>query len=421
MSILCPSCQCRGDRLTRQQALLALCTVALAIGALVGLSSVFPNANVAANRAVAVASASGAPARLAGAPGCDPARAHDAGDFDQTITSGDLTRSFILRVPPSYEGDIPTPVVLNLHGLGGGAAQHADYSELPAKADEEGFILVTPQGVSTEFLSSSHWNFLRFLPFAPDDVLFIDDLLDDIGSQLCIDGSRIFAAGISMGAMMATRLGCDLSDRIAAIAPVAGVYFPPWSPDLAVEADCVSARPGPVVAFHGTADTIVPFEGGPVGLQGFSFTLRNIELDVMPSWAEQNGCQGDPTEEPVTEQVTLVQYDGCNADATVQLYIIDGGRHDWPGARGRDDEISASDLMWEFFLEHPLAYLAGDANCDGSVNSIDASLVLQQSAGLLATVSCPSEADVNGDGVIDSLDAALLLQHDAGLLPELPS
>ena len=68
-------------------------------------------------------------------------------------------------------------------------------------------------------------------------------------------------------------------------------------------------------------------------------------------------------------------------------------------------------------LAEPRRRVLGDVNCDGSVNSIDASLVLQQSAGLLATVSCPGEADVNGDGVIDSLDAALLLQHDAGLLP----
>ena len=390
------------------------------IGASVGVLSPYPDAEVAAKRAVAVARSADAPTQLAGSSACDPARPHDAGEFDQTITSGDWTRSFILHVPPSYEGDSPTPVVLSLHGLGGGAAQHADYSNLPSKADEEGFILVSPQGVSTEFLRSSHWNFLRFLPFAPDDVLFIDDLLDDIGSQLCIDEARIFVAGISMGAMMATRLACDLSDKIAAIAPVAGVYYPPWSAELDAEADCVSVRPVPVVAFHGTADTVVPFQGGTVGLQGFPFTLRNIELAVMPAWAEHNGCEGEPTTQLLTEHVTLLQYGDCDADATVELYIIDGGRHDWPGAQTRD-EISATDLMWEFFQEHPLAYLVGDANCDGSVNSIDASLVLQQSAGLLATVACPGEADVNGDSVVDSRDAALLLQHDAGLLPEFPA
>lgn len=403
----------------RQRFLLALCTLALTIGAVAGLSSLYPNRDVT-NRAVAVPIAADVPARLAGSSGCDPARAHDAGDFDQTITSGDWTRSFILHVPPSYSGDSPTPVVLNLHGLGGGAAQHANYSELPAKADEEGFILVSPQGVSTDFLPSRHWNFLRFIPGDPDDVLFIADLLDEIGEQLCIDDSRVFAAGISNGAMMAVRLACDLSDRIAAIAPVAGVYYPPWSPDLDAEADCVSVRPVPVVAFHGTADTVVPFRGGPVGLQGFPFTLRDIEQDVMPAWAEQNGCESEPSLRPVTENVSLLRYEDCDADAAVELYIVDGGRHVWPGAQSRD-EISANDLMWEFFQEHSLAFLAGDANCDGSINSIDASLVLQQSAGLLATVSCASEADVNGDGVLDSLDAALLLQHDAGLLAELPS
>ncbi len=402
----------------RPQVLLALCTLAVTMGGLINLSS--QDTEASASRPISAPGAAGEPVRVSGSSGCDPARGHDAGDFDQTIASGDWTRSFILHVPPSYGGDSPTPMVLNLHGLDGGAAQHADYSELPMKADEEGFILVTPQGVSTEFLTSRHWNFLRFIPGDPDDVLFIADLLDDIGSQLCIDDSRIFAAGVSNGAMMAIRLACDLSDRIAAIAPVAGVYFPPWSPDLDAEADCISARPVPVVAFHGTADTIVPFEGGPVGLQGFPFNLRNIELDVMPAWAEHNGCDSGPTVQQVTERVTLVQYDACHADATVELYIIDGGRHVWPGAEN-DDEIRANDLMWEFFQLHSLAYLPGDANCDGSVDSIDASLVLQQTAGLLPAVSCPTGADVNHDGVIDSRDAALILQHDAGLLPELPS
>lgn len=124
------------------------------------------------------ATATNGEARSAASVGCDPARPHAAGDFDLTIESGGLTRDYILHVPPSYDGAEATPLVLNLHGLGSNAAEQADYSGLSQKADEAGFILVMPQGMSTASLSSRHWNFLTLIPGDPDDVAFISDLLD---------------------------------------------------------------------------------------------------------------------------------------------------------------------------------------------------------------------------------------------------
>ena len=209
--------------------------------------------------------------------GCDPALPQAAGDFVQRIDSGGLARRYILHIPPSYSdtgGADATPLVLLFHGSGGNAREIARYTGLPAKADRAGFIAVMPQGLRTTLIPEPDWNFTTLGPHhgpgEPDDVAFIDDLLDALELQLCIDSARVFSTGFSAGAHLSVRLACDLSDRIAAIAPVSGVYFPPFSPDLP-EPGC-STQPVPVIAFHGTADKGVPFEGKD---QGWS----DIDLD----------------------------------------------------------------------------------------------------------------------------------------------
>ena len=165
--------------------------------------------------------------------GCDPARLQAAGDFVQRIDSGGLTRRYILHIPPSYSdtgGADATPLVLLFHGWGGNAGEIARYTGLTAKADRAGFIAVMPQGLATRNVREPHWNtpWLRLEPGDPDHVAFIDDLLDALEAQLCIDSARVFSTGFSNGGGLSVRLACDLSDRIAAIAPVAGVYFPPF-------------------------------------------------------------------------------------------------------------------------------------------------------------------------------------------------
>ncbi|MCH7719154.1 MAG: hypothetical protein IIB21_06755, partial [Chloroflexi bacterium] len=213
-------------------------------------------------------------------------------------------------------------------------------------ADTAGFIVVAPQGLG----DPANHNFATLTP-EPDDVLFTNDLLDELESQLCIDTARVFSTGMSNGAQMSTRLGCSLSERIAAIAPVAGWYYPPFSPNFPSEPDCISTRPVAVIAFHGTADSIIPFEGGP-GIFGILF--RSFEDEIMPEWAAHNGCDSTPVEEQVTQNVRLLRQENCDEDATLELYVVEGGGHVWPGAIGATQEISATDLMWEFFQTHPL-------------------------------------------------------------------
>ncbi len=281
---------------------------------------------------------------------CDPARPHASGDFVETIVSGALTRTYLLHVPPSYVGDKQMPLVFNWHGLGGTASGQQQYSDLPTKADQAGFVVVAPQGLG----DPANHNFTKGVS-GPDDVAFTGDMLDELEAQLCIDSARVFSTGISNGAQMSTRLACNLSERIAAIAPVSGAYYPPFTPNFPAEPGCVSTRAVALIAFHGTADTTIPFEGGP-GIFGVIF--RSFEDEIMPEWAAHNGCDSLPTEQQVTTNVRLIRYQGCHKGATVELYVIDGGAHVWPGATDFqapdvNDEISANDLMWDFFVAHP--------------------------------------------------------------------
>jgi polyhydroxybutyrate depolymerase len=272
---------------------------------------------------------------------CMPARPHELGNFPGTLTSGGLERQYLLHVPTSYTGDDATPLVVNLHGHGSNAGEQAIYSGLLVKAEEKGFIVVTPQGTGPE----PHFNFTTVEAGAPNDVAFISDLLDTLESELCVDPSRVYAAGISNGAAMSVTLACFLSNRIAAIAPVAGLFFFPG---------CPSIRPVPVIAFHGTDDKIVPFEGGPVG------DLRALPVeDSLQQWAEHDECTSGPQDERVSDHVRLRRYDDCAEGATVELYAVEGGGHTWPGASidlplgATNHEISATDLMWAFFEAHP--------------------------------------------------------------------
>ncbi|MGB2695740.1 MAG: PHB depolymerase family esterase [Dehalococcoidia bacterium] len=301
------------------------------------------------------------------ASACNPALTHASGDFNETVASGGLTRNYILHVPPSYIGSDAVPLVLNIHGLGGNPTQQAGYTGLPAKADAEGFITVAPLGTSTGGFGVPHWNFTTIEPYAdpsvPDDVAFISDLLDKLEAQLCIDATRVYSTGLSNGAMMSVRLACNLSDRIAAIAPVAGAYYPPFSPDIAAEPPCNSTRPVSIIAFHGTDDPIILFEGGPIGISGIGLSTRHIESEVMPDWAAHNGCDPTPVISQASANVRLIEYGNCDDGVVVQLYAVEGGGHTWPDAAGAlpesivgatTTEINANDLLWDFFQAHTL-------------------------------------------------------------------
>jgi polyhydroxybutyrate depolymerase len=318
---------------------------------------------------------------IATAASCNP-QPHAPGDFNISMTSGGIARTYRLHVPPGYNGVTGLPVVLNFHGLGSNIVEQVILADLNPRADAQTFIVATPQGIPTS-LGQPHWNITMGPPgtYSADDVLFTSDMLADIASRVCIDVARVYSTGMSNGGMMSVRLACSLSSRIAAIAPVTGVYYPPLTPLIPSET-CPDTRPVPVIAFHGTADASVPFNGG-AGTSGLIF--RDIDDEVIPEWAAHNGCTTGPATTLAAPGVDLIEYSGCVDSATVQLYAVwdwdgdgpetTGGTHNWPGSPysppGNTQEIDATDLMLAFMFQFTTPCASGDADCDAVPDTAD--------------------------------------------------
>ncbi len=320
--------------------------------------------------------------QIASAATCSPLP-HAGGNVARTIVSGGIARNYELHIPPSYDGVTALPLVLNYHGLGSNIFQQVFVSDLYPRADAQGLLIATPLGRSTTGQPLNHWNPLALAPSPDnsDDVLFSSQIIDDVAAQVCVDVTRVYAAGMSNGAQMSVRLGCSLSSRIAAIAPVGGSYYPPMITSFTSET-CPDTRPMPVIAFHGTNDGSIPFNGG-VGPYGVQF--RDIDDEVIPAWAAHNGCNGAPTTSLAAPGVNLIAYSGCASGATVQLYVVfdydgdgpgtAGGGHIWPGSpyapAGHTNAIEATDLMLAFFAQFTVSCSAGDADCDAILDNAD--------------------------------------------------
>jgi polyhydroxybutyrate depolymerase len=279
---------------------------------------------------------------------CSPPRPVEVGESDHMLEFDGLSRRYLLYVPPGYDPAQAAPLVISLHGLASSPQQQATYSQWNRVADEHGFIVAYPRGTGFPL----RWNAgQRFAgQNSADDVGFIAALIDHLAGDLCIDRARVYVNGLSNGGGMSHRIACELAGRVAAVGGVAGAYAPLL--------ECSPARPVPVIAFHGTADRIVPYAGGMVG----AISLPPV-ADWAAGWAARNGCDPQPQALPDVGAVSGIAYEGCEAGAEVVLYTIDGGGHTWPGggsiaaglvgAVNRD--IDASALMWAFFAAHPLA------------------------------------------------------------------
>lgn len=324
---------------------------------------------------------------VATAAACAPSLPHAAGTTVETIATADGTREYRLHIPPSYTGDDRVPLVLGFHGLGSNDLEQEIYSAFSTRADagDGGFIVVYPQGLSAPPpLSFTYFNAWQLASPGANDVAFVGTLLDALESSLCIDPARVFSTGMSNGAMMSVRLACSLSDRIAAVAPVAGAYEPPMSLGLNAAETCGATRPVPLLAFHGTADDTVPFLGGDGGAGGVPITFRlpidttTPDDDALQGWAARNGCTSGRQEATMTSEVRFVSYEGCDEGAEAQLYIVEGGGHTWPGAIDvpslghTTHDIIATDLIWQFFQDHPLVVATqGDYDGDTITDVLD--------------------------------------------------
>jgi polyhydroxybutyrate depolymerase len=284
-----------------------------------------------------------------------------ANDELHTLDFGGRTRSYILHLPPAISSGKPLPLVINLHGGGGNARSAMEQTGFNDEADRNGFIVVYPNGTGAphpllnamgrgEFYS---WNAGSCCGYAVqhqvDDVGFIRALIATLEQQYPIDRKRIYATGISNGGMMAYRLACELSDTIAAIGVVSGALVTP---------SCRPAQPVPVIHFHGTADQNVPMLGG-VGPKSVDKTPKPPVMDAIDFWVKRDGALAQPQ---ITRlgSITKRVYAAANGSAEVVFYLIQGGGHAWPGGKQMlsildkpTQEISATQLIWQFFAAHP--------------------------------------------------------------------
>ncbi|MDP7016030.1 MAG: PHB depolymerase family esterase, partial [Pirellulaceae bacterium] len=188
------------------------------------------------------------------------------GDHTRTLTVGERARSYLVHIPPNYTRRQPTPVVLIYHGGGSNAQVMVRFSGMNRQADKSGFIAVYPSGTGRieKVLTFNGGNCCGYaMRNKVDDVEFTRRLLDDLATVANVDQKRVFATGMSNGAIIAYRLASELSDRIAAIAPVGG----PMGTET-----CRPKRPVPVIHFHGVDDENAPFKGGKgKGVSGTNF------------------------------------------------------------------------------------------------------------------------------------------------------
>lgn len=280
---------------------------------------------------LALALAGALPGRAATPPAAC-ANAPVAGTYDVNVSSGGLQRTALVHVPDSLPAGPPAPLVLALHGAYGSGPGMQSYSGFSKIADTDDFIVAYPSAVG------KFWN-LSGAANQPDDVAFISALITRLESTMCIDTTRVFAAGVSNGAGMVALLGCDLSSQLDGIAAVAGDYDPLPA--------CHLRRPVPLLEIHGTADQVAAYRG-----KHPQATIDGLPPFVV-AWARRDGCAGLPVSHGLTTRTVLFSWTRCARGSTVEHIRITGGRHQWPGANPPDPgppaTICASCTIWSFF------------------------------------------------------------------------
>lgn len=235
------------------------------------------------------------------------------GDTTGSIDAGGTRRTYTLHVPPNYTGTTAVPLLIDMHGLFGNAQGQLRGSGTAAVADREGFIVAYPDGIDNAWNVGPCCTFDRGV----DDVGFMRALVDTVKMQACIDSSRVYATGVSMGGGMSHYLACEAAETFAAVAPAAF--------DLLEENTCMPARPIAVLSSRGTADNIVPYSGGastpPNGVQT-TIHFRGAE-GTFKEWARINGCTGEPS----ASYDECQSYTQCTGEVEVTLCTKQGGGH----------------------------------------------------------------------------------------------
>jgi len=275
-----------------------------------------------------------------------------------TLIHDGLIRTYQVHTPTGYSKEVPLPVVMYLHG-GSGNATSAVADGIPSFADKHNFILVAPEGtgeIDRGVLRAS-WNGGKWAGGqccgVADDVGFIAAMLDKLKVDYNIDSKRVYAMGISNGGLMANRLGCELSDRITAIATVA---------PTAVMSPCVPKRPVPVLNVHGKRDKCNNYD---TGLATFTPCVnvpytRMTSAQVMSVWRAVNACTTTTTQGYKLNDASCIVNDQCAAP--VEMCTVERMGHTWPSGSqylpafmiGPVTYNLSTDQIWTFFKKYSL-------------------------------------------------------------------
>ena len=277
------------------------------------------------------------------------------------ITSGGQPRTFLVHVPANVTSN-PGAVLVFHGGSIGSAAQLQGNIGLDALADRDGFITIYPE------TSGKNWTDGRIATQGgANDVQFTRDIVAYLQKTYGVSPAKIFATGLSNGGIFDYKLACDAPGLVRAMAPVAA--------NMAEQqkADCHPSKGTPLMMFMGTADPLMPYEGGYPKLASMIEKFKGPLTDQMVSsadtaafWANLNGCGGSTrTNLPDTVSdgttVTETQFASCNRGDVV-LFSINEGGHAWPGTgksggkmTGKNtNDISANEEMVAFFKQYGL-------------------------------------------------------------------
>jgi polyhydroxybutyrate depolymerase len=272
-----------------------------------------------------------------------------AGLQNVTIQSGGMARTFHVYVPAKYVAATSTPdtLVFIFHGYTqtgtGNTFLSIEYlSQMDPVSDAQGFLVVYPDG----YMNS--WNAGRCCGAAVssnvDDLGFFDAMLAWVESKYCVDPKRVYAAGLSNGAFFSNRLGCERANVVAAIGPVAGPL------DIT---PCNPSRPVPVFEVHGTSDPVVFFDGGS---QSQALPVEQ----AVSTWEGFDKCTDSmPATVYTHNSATCTEETMCSEGSAVELCVINGGGHQWPGGKSDylgnlSSDLDTSTAMMTFFQAHPM-------------------------------------------------------------------
>ncbi|MCA9893634.1 MAG: polyhydroxybutyrate depolymerase [Anaerolineae bacterium] len=289
-------------------------------------------------------------------------------EAEYTLRYDQRPRTYILHLPPQYDGETPLPVVFVLHG-GGGNPEHTDLvTGFATKGDEEGFITVYPSGTGRlsrqdKLLS---WNAgfccAQALENNVDDIGFLAALIDNLLANYAIDPNRVYMTGLSNGGIMSHFLAGALSDRIAGIAPVEAAAGGQASPNSDLVMATTPDHPVNVLMIHALDDQAVPYYGGQTALDvaGSDFVVISVQQS-LDFWLAADDCS--PDEAVTTELAPGIATEEsyvCQSGAEVALITLTEGGHSWPGSDSQHrigdtptQAIDATDVIWAFFASHP--------------------------------------------------------------------